>query len=707
MSIIRVPIDASHIPEAERGRQRVRVALRADDEITSHVVAVHAGRAEVEFDVETKGAVTIAVGPESSDAADLFRRNTPTITVRPTRGAASPAYHVSPILIPRPIWEWWLIWCRTFTITGQIVGVDGNPVPGAQVTASDVDWFWWWSSTTAVGSAITDATGHFTIQFTWCCGWLPWYWWDLRFWRLDPILVEKIEPVLELNPSLRVSAPNPKLALHFSDFNPQPDPPGRSARARLAGSSNALSPATLPALREKLLSALPSVPEFERLRLWPWYPWTPWFDCDPDIIFKVTQTCGGLNKVIVSESVWDARLDVPTHLNVTLTASPEACTLPPDPGQPEGDCFLFTQACGVPASEIGLTCDTATNPPSTDALAGLVDPGGSDRPFTGQVSISGQFGSSAVADYYGLTYRPAACPNGAAFQPVPTAALRTFTRIYFDATLPYPNQWIYVDFPPTPKTSGGGTVTVYEGRQFFEDNSPPANWGSVMTGRSWTYNVDTVALIESSGFFVDGAFEFQVVGYTANADGTLTAHGPLDGCGAPGEDGLNDNNDFALYFDNPVASQTKPLASVDQIKFNGVNLPPCGIQRFAPGEAFSFEVDLTASDGEGFLDEYTLSLQHGAGGPVTIIPIGPGTTLAGSGGALVGPTYGAAITQGAVRPRWFGGSMVFSVADARSLFPESCAYELILNVYKRNIVDCSGGDEYYATAFYSFTVLFE
>jgi hypothetical protein len=100
------------------------------------------------------------------------------------------------------------------------------------VTASDVDWFWWWSSTTQVGTAVTDATGYFTIEFTWCCGWLPWYWWELRNWRLDRTLVEKIGPVLALNPNLRVSSPSSKLSLVFSELNPQPLPPRSPLQAR-------------------------------------------------------------------------------------------------------------------------------------------------------------------------------------------------------------------------------------------------------------------------------------------------------------------------------------------------------------------------------------------------------------------------------------------------------------------------------------------
>jgi hypothetical protein len=715
MAVIRIPVNASNVPESDRTKQRVRVAIKSGKETKSEVVSVASGSATATFELDTNTAVTIAVGPESSDAAELFLRNTPTVTARPTTVDGRLNYHVSPILIMRPIWELWLRWCRTFTISGYVYGQDGNPVPSAQVTASDVDWFWWWSATQQVGTAITGPDGYFEIQFVWCCGWLPWYWWELRDWRLDHVLVEKIDPVLRLNPNLTVSPPSPRLALAFSELNPQPLPPRRSPIQRRSVGSTALSPTTLPALREKLLASLPAVPEFERFCLWPWCPWSPWLDCDPDIIFKVTQNCNGTNQVIVNETVWQARVDIPTHLNVVLTANENACTIPPGDGQPEGDCFLFTAACSVRADQIGLTCDMV--------LGGLVGPGSSDRPFTGEVVISGQFGTASTADYYGITYRPAQpCPPSGppvAFQPVPPAALLAFSRTYFDATQPYPNQWFHPVFQPQPKLSGGSTVTVYESRQYYEQVNPPPNWGNVMTGRSWTDNTDVVAVIETSGYFADGDYEFQIVGYTLNDDGSLTANGPLPGCGEPGLGGINNNNDFALYFANPVPSQTNPDAIITSIAFNGTALESCGIQTLAAGEPFSFTVNFTASDAEGFLDSYVLSLQSGQSPPVplaTLIPTAactPGVWECGAAlapavaGVLVGPTYAAAIADGATRPNWSGGAMVFTVADARQLFPRNCAYELILTAYKRNIVNCNGDDAYQETAYYSFTVLFE
>jgi hypothetical protein len=711
MSTISVPIDASQIPQGERGKQRLRVAVQSGEKIVSEVVEVTSGKAVATFDLDTTSAVTIAVGPESSNAVDLFCRNTPIVTVRPRLVEKKLAYTANPIVITLPIWERWLTWCRTFTISGYVYGPDGNPVPSAQVSAYNVDRFWWWSSTQQVGpTVVTNASGYFTMNFVWCCNWLPWCWWERRPWRLDPVLVEKIEAVLKLNPSLRVNAPSPRLELEFSELNPQPLPPGRSQAKRQTVGSQDLNPTTLQAIREQLLKLLPAVPEFERFCLWPWCPWYPWLDCDPNIIFKVTQSCGGLTNTIVNENVWQARQDSPTNLTVTLTANSDACTIPPPPGQPEGNCFLFTQCCSVDADDIGAT--------GSGILAGWANPGSEDQPFTGQVDIYGQFGYSAsdpdYADYYSIQYRPAGS-SSTSWLPVPPTALQPFTRTYFDGTQPFLHQWFTPGFAPqTLPLSGspGQFVTAYQSRQFYQQqNNAPANWTTapddwpdLSTARSWTNNVDLTAVIDTAGFFTDGAYEFQFIGYTLQADGSVLSNGVLPGCGQPG----NYNNDFTLYLANP---QLTTDSYISNVWFNGSPLATCGIQNLTSGVPFSFAVQFTASDAGGYLDSYSLALQWGSNAPEALFSCGclslatPCGLAAVSSGVQVGPCYADAIAQHATRPVWDGGTMTLTIPNASALFPVSCAYDLILTVTKRNIVDCS--DVYRETAYYSFTVLLQ
>jgi hypothetical protein len=717
MSNIVVPINASGIPADERGKQRLRVAVQSGKEIISTVVDVTSGQASAQLQLDTTGSVTIAVGPESTSAADLFRRNTPTVTVRPQAGEGGLVYKVNPIVITLPIWRLWLIWCRTFTISGYVYGTDGNPVPSAQVSAYNVDWFWWWSSTSQVGpTAITDPTGYFSIEFTWCCGWLPWYWWELQEWRLDPVLVDKIQPVLKLNPGLHVNSPSPELSLSFSALNPQPLPPFKHPAARPNVTAPELNPSTLSAIREKLVNVLPTVPEFERFCLWPWCPWTPWFDCDPNIIFKVTQSCGGLNNVILNENVWQARIDIPTSLSVTLTANSEACTIPPQPGQPDGACFLFTAACSVAAEDIGIT--------GSGTLAGLANPGSEDQPFTGAVGIYGQFGylpsEPHYADYYAIQYRP---EGTSTWLPVPASALQPFSMTYFDATKSFPFQWFNPVFAPGPlPLTGlpGQFAQVYMSSEFFQlsNPTPPNDWGSPLTGQVWTNNIDQVAAIETAGFFTDGPYEFQIVGYTLETDGTISSNGALPGCGKPSKLGVNYNNDFTLYFANPIPGETYPDTAINSISFNGSALPPCGIITLPPSVPFSFVVNFTASDAEGFLDSYSLTLQYGTNPPTDLVslasvgcvappPPSPSCGNTALSGGQVGPTYPDAIIEGAVRPFWNGGTMTLTFADGLALFPTNCAYELILTVNKRNIVNCLTEYDYYQeTVYYSFTVLY-
>ena len=82
---------------------------------------------------------------------------------------------------------------------------------------------------------------------------------------------------------------------------PRRRPAGRAERRRAPRSPHSGS-ARRPARRSirallrrcgaNLLRTLPASSELAQLHIWPWWPWEPWFDCDPDVIFKVTQVLG-------------------------------------------------------------------------------------------------------------------------------------------------------------------------------------------------------------------------------------------------------------------------------------------------------------------------------------------------------------------------------------------------------------------------------
>jgi hypothetical protein len=707
MSVVIVPIDASQVPDQDRRQQRVKVAVQTRAGVRSQVVSVEGGKSEVKLEVEPGQAATIALGPDNVSDADLFYKQTLTVNI-PAKQLGDRAFTLPPIVITPWWWRIWYRWCQTFTITGQVKDASGNPVPGAQVRAFDVNFFWWWSSVSQVGpAAITDANGNFTITFVHCCGWWPWWWWRLRQWRLDPDLINKIQPVLKVNPALRFAQPSPDLSIRFSELNPQPLPP-RSRLATPVAAAAKLDPSTLPQLQEKLLSVLPAVPELERLRIWPWYPWYPWFNCDVNVIFQVTQNCGGgQTNVIVDENIFQTRWDIPTNLNVTLVANQNACSIPPGDPQPEGDCFVFTSVCGegpgIPVTDIGGNAGL----PST-VLDGFADPGGLDQPFAEGVTLFGLFGTSAQADYYQIQYTP----HGAnSWAPVPDAALRDMTRGYFDSTQLFPNQWFYPSFPVQHFNTVSGPVSVYESRQHYETSNPPPNWGSALSGRAWFLNADIVASLATNGNFSDGAYDFRVVGYTLLGNGDLQVSNggnPLPGCG-----GANQNNNVVLYFDNRVlgapipgsvhVNTTEPDCGISSVTIGGNPVLPCGSQPLGPNEAL--DIAFSVSDPDGHLDYYTLNVYWGQGNVVDLLGLVDGVTntLTTSFGHQVGPNYADAVAQGATRPVWNGGPMALHIANAAQVFPETCCYLIELTVYKRNIVSC-GSPLYYNQMTYSFTV---
>ena len=699
MSVLNVSLDASQIPAQDQKQQKVRIAVQQGRGIKSQIVAVEGGKVAAKFDVDQKQAAQIAVGPASASEEDLFHLQTLTASVSPTQWADKTTLALPLALTPK-WWSLWLTWCRDFTISGRVVCADGSPVPGAQVHAYDVDYFWWWSSVVQAGpTAITDASGHFTIKFRWCCGWWPWWWWQLRQWRLEPLLVNRIRPVLKLNPAIRFPEPDPVPSLDWVALNPQPLPPRPTLAPGLAVSRK-LDPSVIPTLRDRLLSALPHVPELERLRLWPWYPWTPWFDCTPDIIFRVTQACGGgPAKLIVNESIFQTRWDIPTSLNVTLVANQDACCVPTGNPDPTGDCVVITGVCGDPGIPV-------TNIGRTGVTAGYADPGGRDRPFSETVTVSGQFGTSAQADFYEVEYTPHGV-NG--WAPLPPPALQNMTRGYFDATQPWPNQWFYVPFPV--QTFGG--LHVYESRHRYEATHPPANWGSALTGRTWFYNVNLLASIETAGTIPDGTYDFRIVGYKALASGDPdpASRKVMPGCGdAP------DNNLIVLRIDNrlvgvPVpgtvhVSTNEPDCGISGVRLGGAAVAPCGAQQLQPGTPF--EVDFFCTDPDGHLDHYELVVKYDLGSIKNLLSaadVGAFSLSVVSGGPE-GPDYSNAVAapQSSPRPVWKGGSLRLHVNDASKVFPKTCCYLIELTVWKRNIVNCDGHLTYYNQMHYSFTV---
>ena len=107
------------------------------------------------------------------------------------------------------------------------------------------------------------------------------------------------------------------------------------------------------------------------------------------MIFKVTQDCRGGDKVIVDETVWDARWDIPQNLNVTLVGNDEACCVVGSTCPDGGSCGFISDICEDNLDDIGGNPGMSAGASQVGYLnPGLASVDG-DRPYSGSVPARG------------------------------------------------------------------------------------------------------------------------------------------------------------------------------------------------------------------------------------------------------------------------------------------------------------------------------
>jgi hypothetical protein len=726
--LLEVPVDASQVSDFKPNHPIKVVAYPKQGEAQERVISLNAdgqGTASFSFS-QAPGSINVALGPETASAADLKNLQTISVNVPASSWLTASAVKLPAVAISSYYWRWWLHWCRSFKVTGRLVCADGSPVVGATVSAYDVDAWWWWFSQQLVGTAVTDATGSFEIDFTRCCGWWPWYWWELRDWQVDPYLVEQISAVVKRNPKIgRLPAAIPAPSLDV--FQTLLASSAKTTRAGVLANvarpvanlvDTAVDPNALNGLREQLGAVLPK--EFP-LPIWPWYPWYPWLECGANLIFKATQVCSGQTNTIVAETVADTRWDISNNLSVTLTANDLACcAFRCDNDCPEGNCVVPDEIClGLNVGSIGGNVGA---PPSTPAQVGLYAPGVQDRPFAGNVDIYGLISETIGVDYYEFEYATA---QTGPYSPLPLAAAGGFDRQVFV----FPFSWPLVPFPVTQISDGTTTHNVIETIAHYQANNGVQTWDSA--------SHDLLIVLQSLNTLTNGTYYLRMVGYVRPGyTGNLTL-ADTDNPGNPGilpvcDPNAKDakvNNWWAVTLDNQAPLPTdpsgqpcglhictdQPTSDILQLAIlhnDGTSTVIEGCQTFSINCTDQLQIDFVAYDPDGFLDYYTLETLYSTDLSVPLLalspfsfgpsPIAPPWAPAA---AQVGPDYANALAEGATSPLWGGGSIRLTVS-AKAAFPITCAYLLQLNVYKRTIVDCApvNEDPQQNVSFESFTI---
>lgn len=695
-----IPLDASRIGTSTAGdakeTQELKVVAKdRNGKLASQTLKVKIGKggtATFGF-AEHPGPLQIAIGPADATDEEILGLQTLGLHVSTRKWGDQTKLELAPVAISPYYWFWWLRWCRTFTIRGKVACPDGSPVPGAEVCAYDVDWWFFWSSKQQVGCAVTDIDGTFEITFRWCCGWWPWWWWKFRSWHLDDVLSTRIGDVLRRDPQLQLSRidQQPSLAV-FEKILDDGDLAGmRSLKAAAVGS--------LQILRDRLLVELPAAPELEALRIWPWYPWYPWWDCTPDIIFKVTHDCETPGEVILEETIADARWNIDNPLDVNLVVSENACCVAPpcqDPPCDNTDCLVIDTVCGYAFSSVG------GNPGAAATPVGYLNPGPVmddtktyHRPFGGIIPIRKNPDDLDGFAYYEIEVfddDPAVLD----WVPLPPDAALSFYRRYWDFATSPPGK------PALFKFHDISGHNVVETRGHYESNNPlnfPDEPGA--NTAIWLSTNYSLLLPLDTAKFNDGTYRFRVIGWQESG-GALVNRTVLPVCGGQVE------NEFVLTFDNRVTNAvashdaahncghgvhlctTEPDTHILAVRFDGVQVDPCDTTGHTPGTVV--EIDFLVSDSDSHLGYYELKSNWGLNNSrqllsqpgASVVALVSGTPTGWLPGQISG-NYGTAANHGAVAPHWQGGSYTLTL-PLEQAFPEPCCYQLELRAWKRTIV---------------------
>ena len=283
---------------------------------------------------------------------------------------------------------WWL-WCRNYCVSGIVVGPNGCPVPGAEVTVSNVLHASGGGFTvTPRKTVIADSTGHFTACFEWCSfcyGWpcrpfwwhcWPW-WWD---WDILRVL-EEIEGRLAVQrPPIGPVPPGPLQVQRIGLPLKQPTSADLMIGQGFADPQRFQARLVPDHARTELIRR-----KFSDARIRALFPWWWWCCENPNILFTVRQ---GANLIVDEQPATDTRWCFPNHGNVTLVGNEQTITACGNDTHPAHG-FVWTRVGNTLVNTI-VNGYAQGNPAGND----------SDMAFTGTLDIFGEFALASPVAYY-------------------------------------------------------------------------------------------------------------------------------------------------------------------------------------------------------------------------------------------------------------------------------------------------------------------
>lgn len=588
--------------------------------------------------------LSVVVGPSGMGDHIAHLPNVQRIPLKAADVAKAEAeYRVptSSLKITDEILRIWWTWCRWYCVSGNIVGPNGCPVPGAQVTVYSVGFNLWGFTETVEATVTADPTGHFSACFCWCsCPYCfpcwPCYprWWDCWPWWWEFDMLYTIEALERAQLSSRPAFAGLQTGAMLSRPAGVDLIRGQGfAAARKAGVEFKPNPARTALVKSKLSNAAIRA-------IFPYW----WWCCDdPNILFKVTQ---GATVIVNENPAIDTRWCFADGSTVTLVGNPT--TIPACQGNPITEPFAWTRVGDTPTDPAHISGGYAVGNPLTDD---------SDLAFAGWLDIYGGFGDATVAYYQVNLAQWAGDPSRSGTLPTTattlSAVLNNYVYIYdssFNLTFSGPIQM-------GPFNQGG--LTNLYATQLARQNGPtppglPAFPAHAATDFIiWAYDqrliyADSSALLGGNSV---GAVDLTVDAYTSALAPVVL---PIPAAAPPPDT----SQILTLTIDN-AAVTLQEVTGITAYKADGslatqTGTGQCPAYDVGPGGYVA--INTTVKDSNGHLFEYYVDAQYGHGNEVAVADPGVrgyrSNPLTGPGGVCGAgdPDYGC--------KGWVGGADV-------------------------------------------------